>query len=524
MSKVTSMSSEDGLKDGAAIQQELQTLQVIVKKQAERLQFVEQAMAATNSPLVVADMRQPNCPLVYVNAAFERLTGYPAAEIVGKNPRFLQNEDHDQPAIAEMRSAMSQGRNCTVVLRNYRKDGTLFWNEVTLSPIYDEFGKLTHFIGLQNDITGRKFAEESLRTTRDQLQAILDNSIAAIFLKDLSGCYLMANTRFYEMTDLSPSMNVEGKFDTDLYSPERAEAFHRDDEKVLRENRELEIEETFTRHDQQITHLTVKFPLRDADGQPYAIGGIATDISDRKRSEVELQTAFQRQQELNELKVRFVAMASHEFRTPLAAILATTETLTSYRHKMNDEEIEHRLQKIRFQVHHLRDIIDDVLQLTRIQTERAEFKPVEVNFDEFCREIVDEFQNQTNITHQFAYTCSEQLPPANIDKKLMRQALSNLLSNAMKYSPGGKTVWIDLSQDQDNFIVSVRDEGIGIPEDDIKHLFEAFHRATNVGIIPGTGLGLAILSQAVELHHGKIGLESEVGVGTTFTVSIPQNG
>ena len=248
------------------------------------------------------------------------------------------------------------------------------------------------------------------------------------------------------------------------------------------------------------------------------------DITQRKQVEVELREALKQQQELNELKTRFVSMASHEFRTPLATILATTETLTAYRQKIDDAQIDRRLGKIRDQVNHLQDIINDVLQLARIQAGRSEFMPTQVDFDEFCRDIIDEFQNRPDISHDLIYRCSTPLLSAQIDKKLMRQALSNLITNAIKYSPQGKTVWVDVTGHDNSLVVKVRDEGIGIPEEDQKHLFEAFHRATNVGTISGTGLGLAITAEAVVLHGGRITLESQLNQGTTFILTIPQNG
>jgi PAS domain S-box-containing protein len=501
---------------------ELEELRARSDQQAQKLRFAQSVLAALNISFVITDVRQPDQPIIYVSKAFEALTGYSAQEAIGQNCRFLQRDDHRQPALADIHAAISSGTGCTAVLRNYRKDGTAFWNEVVLAPLYDQSGVLTHYVGSQTDITRRKTAEETLQTTRDQLQAILDNSITAIFIKDLSGCYIMANTRFYQMTGLDGNERVEGRYDFELFSPEQAEHFRLTDQQVLIENRELELEETYEQDEQQVTNLTVKFPLRDADGQPYAIGGIATDITIRKRSEVELQEALKQQQELNELKTRFVSMASHEFRTPLATILATAETIRAYRSKMNDDEIDRRLGKIKEQVEHLRSIMDDVLQLTRIQAGYSEFDPAAVNFDEFCQDIVSEFLSQPDFNHPIVFTCDQHPLPAVLDQKLMRKVLSNLISNAVKYSSPGKNIGVDVARDDTGLSVRVRDEGIGIPQDDLKHLFEPFFRASNVGAVPGTGLGLAITMQSVQLHDGSIHVETQEGIGTTFTIQIPQ--
>jgi len=230
---------------------------------------------------------------------------------------------------------------------------------------------------------------------------------------------------------------------------------------------------------------------------------------------------LQVEKELGELKSRFVSMASHEFRTPLATILALTETLRAYRHRLTEEQIEQRLVKMQEQVDHLRDIMEDVLHLARLQARRAEFNPVQLDLDSLCRSVLDEFESQPVIRQRLVYSCDDALHEVKLDRKLMRQIISNLVSNAVKYSPNDTPIEITLAYQAAMLVLSVRDQGIGIPAADLKRLFEPFHRADNVGTIAGTGLGLTIAKESVELHAGTIAVESQVGIGTTFTVRIP---
>jgi PAS domain S-box-containing protein len=248
---------------------------------------------------------------------------------------------------------------------------------------------------------------------------------------------------------------------------------------------------------------------------------VSRDISERKRVEQALQQALEKEKELGELKSRFVSMASHEFRTPLTTILATTETLSAYRHKMDEQQIEHRLDKIREQVGYLKDVMEDVLLLAQMQARRVQFNPTPINLNELVQSVMEEYQNHPESTHQLIYTGAQTEQIVKLDKKLMRQILSNIISNAIKYSPAGKLVNVYLDYIASYVNISVRDEGIGIPEADQKRLFEAFHRATNVGNISGTGLGLVIAKESVDLHGGTITVESQVGNGTCFTISIP---
>lgn len=238
-------------------------------------------------------------------------------------------------------------------------------------------------------------------------------------------------------------------------------------------------------------------------------------------SQQKLQEAYEKEKELSELKSRFVSMASHEFRTPLTTICLYTESLMAYRHKLTEEQINQRLGKIQSQVQHLSEITEDVLQLARLQARRMEFHPDQLDLDELCRSILADLQSLPEATARLIYRCTEPLPMAYVDKRLTRQLISNLVGNALKYSPAEKRVTITLEYTATTFVLTVADEGIGIPAADLPYLFEPFHRAVNVGSIAGTGLGLVIVKEAVELHGGTIAVASEVNRGTTFTVKLP---
>jgi len=259
----------------------------------------------------------------------------------------------------------------------------------------------------------------------------------------------------------------------------------------------------------------------DGSKQPTGIVCSLRDISDRKQLEAELRQALENEKEFSALKTRFVSMASHEFRTPLATIQATCDMLRNYMHKMSPEQVAGRFEKIQAQVKHMAIMLDDVLTLGRLQDGRMEFNPVEIEVKDFCREIVEEVRGLHGSTHELIYRSPDASVVARLDKKLMRQIVTNLLTNAVKYSPQGSAIQCDLAEEDGWLLIRVTDSGIGIPEEDQKHLFTPFHRAANVGEVSGTGLGLAITKQGVELHGGAITCQSTLGVGTTFTISVP---
>ena len=168
------------------------------------------------------------------------------------------------------------------------------------------------------------------------------------------------------------------------------------------------------------------------------------------------------------------------------------------------------------------ELLNYVLLLGKAEAGKLEFKPKPLDLEQFCRDLVEEMQLNAS-SHRIIFQAQNQCPTACLDEKLLRQILSNLLSNSIKYSPESDEVHFDLIGEGGEAIFRIQDRGIGIPKQEQAQLFDSFHRASNVGNISGTGLGLAIVKKAVDLHGGKIAVDSQVGVGTTFTVTLPLN-
>lgn len=235
---------------------------------------------------------------------------------------------------------------------------------------------------------------------------------------------------------------------------------------------------------------------------------------------VEMQIALDKEKELSELKSRFVSMASHEFRTPLATILSSAELIEHYSHKWSEEKKLTHLERIQTAVKHMTQLLNDVLLIGKAEAGKLEFKPTAIALTQFCNNLVEEIQ-LTASNHTIAFCSQGEYTDTYMDEKLLRHILSNLLSNAIKYSPKASTVHFDLVCEQEKAVFCIQDQGIGIPVADQAQLFKSFHRASNVGTISGTGLGLAIVKKSVDLHGGNITVDSKVGVGTTFSVMLP---
>jgi PAS domain S-box-containing protein len=252
---------------------------------------------------------------------------------------------------------------------------------------------------------------------------------------------------------------------------------------------------------------------------------IGRDISDRKRVEAQMMKALEREKELRELKSDFVSMASHEFRTPLTAIFSSAELLQHYGNIWPEEKKLKHYHRIESAVRRMTGLLDDVLLYSKAEAGKLQFNPTSLVVKNLCSDLVEELQLGIGENHKITWIYSGPCNNAYMDEKLLLHIFTNLLSNSIKYSPSDTTIFFSCSCDQENEEITfeIKDQGIGIPLEDQARLFESFHRAKNVGDIPGTGLGLAIVQKSVELHAGKITVNSEVGVGTTFRVTLPLN-
>jgi len=237
----------------------------------------------------------------------------------------------------------------------------------------------------------------------------------------------------------------------------------------------------------------------------------------------ELQESLEREKELNQIKSRFISIASHELRSPLTIISMTEKMLKRYADRMSAEKKLEQLNIIGDAVAKMTDLLDDVLLLLKIESHQFQCRPTPLDVAAYCRDIADQFRAICAETHRIEFTTHGDGFTMNADPKLLRHIFSNLLSNAIKYSPNGGTIRFDIYREDDAAMMrfGISDEGIGIAPGDLELLFNAFHRGGNVEQIKGTGLGLWIVKQFVELHAGTLVVDSELGRGTAFTIRLP---
>jgi PAS domain S-box-containing protein len=248
---------------------------------------------------------------------------------------------------------------------------------------------------------------------------------------------------------------------------------------------------------------------------------ITRDISEQRRVEEEMRQSLQKEKELNQMKSRFVTLASHEFNTPLSVILSSTSLLEKYNGDEMGAKRFHHIQRIKNNVKNLRQIMGDFLSLEKLEAGVVSNCPEEVDLVALVGEAIQDMEGSLKAGQAIKLDILGDARIAFLDENLLRNILNNLLSNAVKYSPEQSRIILRLRIEPDAVHFDVADKGIGIPQEEQAHLFERFFRAANTGSIPGTGLGLSIVKKYLDLMGGSITVSSEPLQGTTFSVTLP---
>jgi PAS domain S-box-containing protein len=374
-----------------------------------------------------------------------------------------------------------------------------------------------------NFLLEEQFIERRIKQVELHYQNLFNNAHIGLFEIDNRGKYLIINNKFAEIfgyTSASEFIEITGNIHNLNYV---------DKERYLQLLDLLSIREQISHFETQVYHsqgykIWVDLNIHtiyNHHGDIIGYEGTVEDVSHRKQSESEMESALQKMQELSELKSQFVSMVSHEFRSGLSIILTSSDLLKIHQDRLDGSQKNKYHTKIYNTVKRLTAMLDDVLQFNKMDVGKLTFQPEYLDLDLLLEEIIQDLANVDHNNHQIIlhndYTQNQVLA----DEGLLRQILLNLIGNAIKYSPEGSFVEVKVTFTDDKFLFAIKDQGIGIPKGEQESLFKPFYRCKNVQKINGTGLGLAIVKQAVELHGGDIEIQSEVNEGTTFIFTLP---
>jgi PAS domain S-box-containing protein len=372
----------------------------------------------------------------------------------------------------------------------------------------------------------KRVAERTIELARseEKFRALFEGTSQAVVLHD-ENSILEANPSWLRLVGYSSLADVIGKHAVELSAPiqpggERAEILATRHIANAFDSGSERFEWTILRRDGSELPMEV-FLTRIQFGDRQLIQAVCNDITVRKQAESELLQTLAREKELGQLRSNFVSMVSHEFRTPLGIIQSSAEILEDYLDRLKPSERAEHLQSIRKSTHRMAGTMEEVLLLGSFDANRVEFRPATLELRTFLQTIVDEVLSAAGQRCPIELTLSEMPAEIEGDERLLRHIFTNLLTNAVKYSDTGRAVQFEIARAAAEMVCTIRDQGIGIPDSDREWLFNPFHRGHNVADRPGTGLGMVIVKRCVDLHRGKIGVESKVGEGTTVTVSLP---
>lgn len=505
-------------RQGEKINYSMMVRDVTDDKMAEAvLQLRLRAIEASNNGIAISDMSYPGQPIIYTNPAFERITGYSASDILGTNCRILQGEDTQQPEIAQLRSAIQEGRFCHVMLRNYRKDGTLFWNDLSIMPVHDHEGRVTHFVSSQNDVTDRVLAQDALRIRTNRLNAICTLSPDGFVAFDTDGRVTNVNPAFLQMTGLREN-ELQGlsMYDFDAIM----ESLH-DPRRPYSSIFEAVGYEESMEQDEAVESIQHMLYLHKPE--PRILLRSLRSGADGHQEKVIYFRDVTRETEVDRIKSEFLSTAAHELRTPMSSIFGFSELLLH--RKYDDDTRREIIGTINRQAGVMINLINELLDLARIEARAGkDFKCSVQALGPIVENALAALLVH-NDPRRVSINIPTELPVVNVDAEKFAQALINVLSNAYKYSPNGGNISLDVRTQAvaDTIFVGVRieDHGIGLTPEQLARLFERFFRADPSGNIPGTGLGMCIVKEIVELHGGHVEVVSEKDRGTTVTLWIP---
>lgn len=481
-------------------------------------QRLQALIATANDAVITID---ETSRIVDWNGAAERMFGWRRDEAIGRVLTDMiipgaHRQEHTVGIERFLRDGSARMFGRRVETSALRRTGETFDVELSVWPV--RLGERYTFSSFVRDISRRKAAERALAESEAKYRKVVENVSEGI-LVTAAGRIVYANPKALALTGMDEVTAMTRPF-IEFIHPE-------DRDRVLGNHvRRLRGESVENRYQFRVLHRNGEVRWVEISGVVFewqhapATLNFLTDVTQRRQAEEEVRAALERERELSELKSRFVAVASHEFRTPLAAILSSIELLDDYGGRLPEDERREIVGLVKQAVARMNGMVEQVLLTSRLEAGQFTFEPQPQPVSPLLVQLASELDQAHAQAARIAMRCEAGDQPRRVDARLLRHILTNLLGNALKYSPPDTPVRCTVEAEGDRLRLEVTDRGIGIPAQDLPRLFERFHRGGNVGNVQGTGMGLHIVKECVELHGGRIDVDSEPGRGTTFRVEL----
>jgi PAS domain S-box-containing protein len=498
-------------------------------KNPEGIDILSIALEQSANVVVIT---KPTGKIEYINKAFTITTGYQPEEVLGQNPRILKSGNQSPDFYKDLWMTITNGKKWYGEFQNMKKNGELYWENATITPVKNKHGRIIRFFAIKENITSRKLAEEALKVSEEKYRTLIANVPGIIYR-----C----------MFDKEWTMNYLSNAVEDLtgYKPEEyinnavrsfASIIHPDDLERVSDTITIGVEsfQQYSIEFRIITRInTIKWvseigrPVYNSSGEVVWLDGVISDITERVHVLEELKKAKLSAEEANKAKSEFLANISHEIRTPLNSVLGFTDLLED---TVKSQAEKQYLEAIKTSGRNLLTLINDLLDLSKIESGKLSLNYEYIELRKLLEEIKQIFSprlTQKNLTY---YEIIDPSFPAYIysDESRLRQILINLVGNAVKFTHAGQvTTKVEFEEDKQlntiSLKISIMDTGIGIPKEDQTIIFESFRQQSRLDTrkYEGTGLGLSITKRLVEALNGAIFLDSDVNKGSNFMIVFP---
>jgi PAS domain S-box-containing protein len=465
----------------------------------------------------IVTLMSPDGLYDFVSPSIKDILGYEVEEMLGRSSTdFIHPDDLARIEVQMIESIKAKSKEGIAVFRFKNKKGEWRWLEAQGGAILDDNGEILYIRSNKRDITDKIITEQKLQEKEEQYKLVSENSGDVIALQDYEGKISFISPSSKMLLNSEPQQLLGKRFSDLIHPSEREFVLSIIDQTI--KNKRKDVKATYRMQisaDDWVWVESSYSSIEDGDGKFLYIQSSTRDISERIK-------ALEKERQLNKLKSSFISMASHEFRTPLTTIQSSNELINMYLEV--DPEPNLKLKKhvgrIRTELERMNSLLKDVFTLGRLDVGKTRLKKDITSLTGIVKQVIQEnlVEYKTRNVEIKVVGVERQV---DLDSQLISHALSNVISNAFKYSQDRPDPEITITYRDTGLTIDVRDFGIGIPEKDQKGLFESFSRASNVGDIEGTGLGLIIVKQFVEIHNGKVSYSSELGKGTVFTIDLP---
>lgn len=464
----------------------------------------------------------PDTTLTFVNRAYCEYFGVSAKDLIGKSITQFADAEGAVVIKKHIQDILKNPAPAMLTLQGKNMRGEETWVQWVYYGIMDTAGTVVEIQSVGRDVTQLMQTQQALAQQQEMMSTILENIPLMLVQIDQNRNYKYVNKHWVDK--LGWTLEEIQTYPTNIMEEFYPDPVYREHViQVISSGKPEWVDHKTRIRDGSILD-TSWFNVLLSDGSGIGIGQDITQRLELEQQRIyaeKLEIEIQKERELQELKDRFVSIVSHEFRIPLSVIATSISLVTGYFDRLPREKIITKLDDVQLQVKRMIHLMEEVLRFSKNEAGKTEFIPETVQVAIFCQKIVETLTVIDTNQHTINHTVDSGTIVA--DTYLLDHILTNLLSNALKYSPIGTTIHFEVTKLEGVWQFKVADNGIGIPENDLRQIFEPFHRGSNAYKLPGTGLGLSIVKDYVAMHKGTIEVDSIVGVGTTFMVTLPDS-